>query len=149
MATYMIDGRLTNDAVMKAGKSGKEFMTFSIAWNMKNKQVHYYSCTMSGTDRTAKLMPYMRRGKYIIAVGEPYWTEYNGKTYEYIQVDKLSFVGESSEHQSQRQDNPDHLPYQCDGKYFATEKELNEYKRSMGYAVNGPEDWPIDDEIPF
>ena len=28
MATYIVDGRLTNDAVMKATGDGKEFMTF-------------------------------------------------------------------------------------------------------------------------
>ena len=146
MATYMIDGRLTADAVMKASSEGKEFMTFSIAWNLgKDKGVHYYACTMRGSDRTTKLLPYMRRGKYLVIVGEPYWREYNGKTYEYIQVEKLNFAGGDAE--PKVENNPEHKPFQCDGKYFDTKEEVDAYKREHG--LNGPESFEEFDDIPF
>lgn len=148
MATYFIDGRLTNDAEMKASRDGNEFMTFSIAWNYgKDKKVHYYACTMRGSERTTKLLPYMRRGKYLVIVGEPYWSEYNGKTYEYIQVEKLNFAGGEADSKPVNR-NPENKPYECDGKYFDTREEVDEYKRSKG--ENGPESFEDDMlDIPF
>lgn len=138
MATYFIDGRLTRDAEMKSTKDGKSFCRFSIAWNRGDKKpVHYYNCTMNG-ERASKLIPYLKQGKYVVVVGEPDWNEWEGKTYETIRVDKLTFVGNST-------DTGNHKPYEYNGQGFSTREELDAYKKA-----NPPQtDNFDDDDIPW
>ena len=137
MATYFIDGRLTRDAEMKSTKRGDSFCRFSIAWNRGDrKPVHYYNCTMNA-DRAERLYPYLKQGKYVVVVGEPDWNEYNGKTYETIRVDKLSFAGNAESSGK---------PYEYDGQGFSTREELDEYKKE--HPVQASETFD-DDDIPW
>ena len=159
MATYMIDGRLTADAVIKANTEGKESMRFSIAWNRKNKDAHFYNCSMTG-DRATKLLPYMKKGKYVIIVGEPDWYDYNGKTYEVIRADKINFVSEA------RQESDDlkspisasgeskwgfTYPYTENGHTFHNDDEYDKYQWEGIAPENGPESFSDSDftDIPF
>ena len=137
MATYMIDGRLTRDAEMKNTTDKRTFLRFSVAWNRK-KGVHYYDCAVFG-ERATKLYPYLKMGRYVIVTGEPDWNEYNGKTYETIMVDKISFVG------GENAEQPKGYPFSYDGKGFRTKEELDAYKASKGM----PSEVVDDLDIPF
>lgn len=158
MATYHIDGRLTADAVMKSNTEGKESMRFSVAWNRKGKDAHFYNCSMTG-ERANKLLPYMRKGKYVIIVGEPDWYDYNGKTYEVIRVDKISFVSEQRKDEDELRNSPSAsgeskwgltYPYTEDGHTFNNDDEYDRYvwdKQSpSNSSENGPESF---EDIPF
>ena len=155
MATYMIDGRLTNDAEMKGTSNGREFMTFNVAWNYgKDKKTHYYSCTMDGSNRTSKILPYMRKGKYVIVTGEPYWTEYNGKTYEYIRAMNISFVGGESEKKTEDAGWGHTYPYTENGLTFQNEQEYDKYmwdgtKPSQSPSQSKQDDFDDLADIPF
>lgn len=153
MATYFIDGRLTRDAEMKSNSDGRCYYSFAIAWNRgKNKPAHFYNCTMD-EKRGTKIAPYLKKGKYVIVVGEPDWYEYDGKTYETIRVDKLTLAGSSSDERPIDSPNPEGKPYEMDGKYFDTREELDAYKEQVFGAkspdgMKGPETFD-DFDIPF
>ena len=134
MATYMIDGRLTRDSELKTTKDGKSFLKFSIAWNRKGKDAHFYDCSMFG-ERGSKLLPYLKKGKYVICVGEPDWSEYNGKTYETIVVDKLNFVGGRDEEPKRYE-------------FSKEELDIADEVWDRKPAEKGPETWD-DADIPF
>lgn len=138
MATYLFDGRLTKDGEIKSTQNGKSFLKFSVAYNTPKKLTHFYDCALFG-ERGEKLLPFMKKGKYVVVTGEPDWREYNGVIYESILVDRLSFAG------GREETNPDNKPYQCDGKYFDTREEVEKYKSSKG---DGPEYFD-DSDIPF
>lgn len=141
MATYMIDGRLTKDAEIVSTKKG-DMLRFSIAWN-RNKGVHYYNCSMF-SERGTKLLPYMKKGKYLIIVGEPDWNDYNGKTYETIIVDKLNFVGGRSEETPQQSG-----PFtDATGKTYESEQAFNDSLAAEAFGNRGPESFD-DSDIPF
>ena len=140
MATYMIDGRLTRDAEITKNvttEGDKSVVRFSIAWNRK-KGTHFYECAIFGK-RAVNIYPFLKKGKYVLCVGEPDWSEYNGKTYETIIIDKLNFVGGSEN------PNPEGKPYQYNGKYFSTKDELEVYKASNPSTSNDTDDF----DIPF
>ena len=151
MATYIIDGRLTRDAEVRTTKDGREFVKFSVAWNRGNKKPpHYYDCTMNG-DKASAILPYLTKGKYITASGEPDWNEYNNKVYETLRVDRINFISLGKSNES---DNPDAKPYECDGKYFSTREEVEAYKeQTFGSSDDGPESFDDsdfdEDSIPF
>jgi len=140
MATYFIDGRMTMDAEIKSSKDGKCYYKFGIAWNRGKKPTHYYTCTLDN-ERGQKLAPYLKKGRYLIITGEPDWYDYEGKTYEVIRVEKLTFAGGSEE---KKPENPEHLPYQVGDKFFSTREEMEKYKAS----INAPENFD-DSDIPF
>lgn len=93
MATYIIDGRLTRDAEVKTFNDGTPIAKFRIAWNRPKKETHFYDCSIIG-DRANKLAQYLTKGKAVVVVGEPDWREYEGKIYETINVDRVSFFSE-------------------------------------------------------
>ncbi len=149
MAIYIIDGRLTNDAEQKTAGNGTSLVRFSVAWNRPDKSVHYYDCVIFG-ERGQKLLPYLKRGKYVLVNGEPSWREYNGKTYETINVDKLTFIGNKEDAQPSSQ-NPsgNTYPTQFNGKQINSEEEYeNELWESTDPNKKGPETFD-DGDIPF
>ena len=149
MALYIIDGRLTHDAEQKVFNNGKSVVRFGIAWNMVDGSVHYYDCSLFG-ERGQKLLPYLKRGKYVLVSGEPSWRDYNGKTYETINVDKLTFIGNKEEGvQAPKAPATPSYPQQFNGKEMHSEDEFEqELWDSTDPKTKGPEAFD-DSDIPF
>ena len=156
MISYTLVGRLIKDAESVSVQSGKLAEKFTIAVNFDRDKSKLYTCYYFG-DRAAKLHDYLRRGRQVFIIGNPSWREYEGKEYESVTVVSFEFCGSKSDADGEfktppKQDNPEHLPYQCDGRYFRTREEMETYKKSKyGDNLSGPESFEDDDmsEIPF
>lgn len=148
MITYTIVGRLINDAEAKSDKNGNNIEKFTVAVNQNKDKSRLYTCYYHG-ERGRKIHAYLLRGRQVQIVGSPEWRDYNGKEYENVSVSLIELIGSKNEQYSpapSESKNPEGLPYEMDGKYFATKEEYQKYKESV--FGKGPESFD-DSDIPF
>lgn len=149
MITYSMMGRLIRDAETVTNKKGESAEKFTLSVPYEKDRTRLYTCYYYG-ERAMKLHSYLLKGRQVVVVGSPSWSEYNGKEYENVRVNTFEFCGTRTDAEKQ-QENPDHLPYQCGDRYFSTRQELENYKASLNTSsakTNGPEEWD-DADIPF
>lgn len=163
MIAYTITGRLTRDAEMKTNTKGWTAQKFTIAVNLEDKTSKFYTCYWGG-ERANRLSDFLTKGRMVMVIGTPKWTEYNGKTYENIYVEHFEFVGNGKS--DERKDEPKYesdkgydynnkyghtYPYTQDGITFQNEDEYDKYLwdgTKPGSEQKGPESFN-DDYIPF
>jgi single-strand DNA-binding protein len=67
--TITIIGNLTKDAELRFTQSGKQVVTFSLAYNHDKESVSYFEVTVWG-QYAEKMHNYLRKGKQVAVTGE-------------------------------------------------------------------------------
>jgi len=160
MIAYTITGRLTRDAEMKTNTKGWTAQKFTIAVNLEDKTSKFYTCYWGG-ERANRLSDFLTKGRMVMVIGTPKWTEYNGKTYENIYVEHFEFVGngKTEEHKEEPKYEPattnsswgHTYPYVENGITFNSDEEYDRYVwngKKLDSEPKGPESFN-DDDIPF
>ena len=74
LASIMITGRLVADAEVRTSKSGKEFVTYTVACQTYNKEkANFFDCMQSGA------LGWLKKGMSVTVTGTPDFSEFTDK----------------------------------------------------------------------
>lgn len=92
MITVIAAGRLGKDAEMRDA-GGSRVCGFSVAAESgRERETRWFDCSIWG-NRGEKLCQYLRKGTAVTVTGELTQREYNGKTYDKIEVHDIALQG--------------------------------------------------------
>jgi single-strand DNA-binding protein len=111
-------GRITKDVELISTAGGTQLAKFSVAWNDRNKNAHFFRCT--AFNKTAEnIAKYFSKGSLIGITGilsQNKWQDKEGNKMESIEiiVNEFSFCGGKSENtnnSNNSQENTDDIPF--------------------------------------
>ena len=111
--TLIFVGRLGKEAEQKQA-NGKTFLKFSVGENVgygDSKTTNWWNCTLFGKQAESTLVDYLTKGAQVKIVGEVKFREYEGKTYNDVNVQSIELVGSRENQQSQPAQAPKQSGY--------------------------------------
>lgn len=94
MNSVTLIGRLGKDPELKTTSNGKDFCTFSLATTEKYKdeqKTQWHNCKAFG-NQAKVIAEYMKKGDPLVVLGSIEYSEYDGKWYTNIMVQRFEFV---------------------------------------------------------
>ena len=100
MKILNVDGFLGRDAEVKVSPKGNKFLSFSMCNNsfVRGAQKStWYNCSTFDVDKYEKMIPHLKKGKFIVVVGVPDESAYVAKDNSLkvdinLSIDRIEFV---------------------------------------------------------